>query len=310
MKEIVISGANPSWQKVLIFEELRKGSVNRARELYSFASGKGINFARAARVRNACRTTLFQFAGGANGTLLTADLDAEGISHRTVVTAAATRCCITCLSEADGTMTELIEPAETPDAAGAEAYERGIVEALASGDALALCGTLPGALPGELYERLARAAARRKLPVLLDAWKGIEGVLVSGAPVLLKINVEELTALSGEADPVSGIRRLLARGCFTGIGITDGPKQAYWGDPAGTIYGYELPTLDRVVNPVGCGDTASAVTMSEFLAGNAGVEAFADGLAAAQANCLSIRCADYDRTAADTLRKQIRITEL
>ena len=65
--EIAVFGANPSWQKTLSFEHLLPGEVNRARSADAYASGKGVNFCRAATCHGLCRTRLFQFAGGGNG---------------------------------------------------------------------------------------------------------------------------------------------------------------------------------------------------------------------------------------------------
>ncbi len=311
MKRIVAIGANPAWQKVLTFEHLRTGEVNRASDKVEFASGKGINFVRAVRNWTRADAVVVQFAGGVNGESLVQYLCGEGLPHLTVSVVAPTRCCTTCLCRASGSMTELIEPAAAPEAAAvAEALEIALRE-VALADALALCGTLPGTMDPGFYVSLAQAARKRGLPVLVDAWHRIETVLDTGAAILLKINAEELRALAGRETAAAGIAELYRRWPrLAGVGITDGPKLAYWGDPSGTIYGCAVPRLEEVVNPVGSGDTVSAVTMSEYLAGASGVQAFRAGLAAAQANCLNIKCADFDRAAALRFVEQVFVSEL
>jgi len=64
-----------------------------------------------------------------------------------------------------------------------------------------------------------------------------------------------------------------------------------------------------VVSPLGSGDTASAVFFSEYLAGKPPVEAFASGLAAASASCLTPRCGEFDQGERDRLRKAIKIEQ-
>lgn len=108
-RRILALGPNPAWQKTLFFNELHPGEVNRAHAMKSFASGKGINFCRAARNWGNKNVELLQFAGGITGSDLCSYLEDEGIPNHTVMIAEATRTCYTCLS-IDQPMTELIEP--------------------------------------------------------------------------------------------------------------------------------------------------------------------------------------------------------
>ena len=52
MKKVTVLGANPAFQKTLTFDGFRQGKVNRAKDVTFTASGKGINFCRAARCWN------------------------------------------------------------------------------------------------------------------------------------------------------------------------------------------------------------------------------------------------------------------
>ena len=97
-KKMLALGPNPAWQKTLFFNELCPGEVNRAHDMQSFASGKGINFCRAARCWGNEQVELLQFAGGDTGKQLCQYLKTEGIPNQTVNTEHATRTCYTCLS--------------------------------------------------------------------------------------------------------------------------------------------------------------------------------------------------------------------
>ena len=76
------------------------------------------------------------------------------------------------------------------------------------------------------------------------------------------------------------------------IAITDGPNSAFASD--GKVFAtYTIPSVE-VVNPIGCGDTASAVFLSELLSNNDIVNSFLMALSAASSNCLSWKPANYD----------------
>ena len=69
-----------------------------------------------------------------------------------------------------------------------------------------------------------------------------------------------------------------------------------------------MPRIEKVVNPVGSGDTASAVLLSCLLADETPEKAFAYAIAAASANCLSMKCGEFDRAIAEKLFEDINIT--
>ena len=66
MAPILVVGLNPAWQKILEFEVLEPGEVNRARSLVQLASGKGMNAAKVLR-RLGHEVHLLQVLGGSNG---------------------------------------------------------------------------------------------------------------------------------------------------------------------------------------------------------------------------------------------------
>ena len=62
-----------------------------------------------------------------------------------------------------------------------------------------------------------------------------------------------------------------------------------------------------MVNPIGCGDTANAIWMSEILAGSDPFEAFRRALAAASANCLTAFPGSFSPAAAEEIAAGITI---
>ena len=306
---VLAVGPNPAWQKVLNFGELLPGKVNRAQAMCSFASGKGINFLRAAHIWNSVDAGLVQFADGGNGKLLLDDLSQENLQVRTFAAGTPTRCCTTCLSAADGSMTELIEPSEPPAAKAVQAALDYIKSAAESVDGIALCGQLPGSMDADFYVKCAEFAAANGKTLLIDSWKNINGILAAARNAVLKINADELAALTGINDITLALKMLLKDYSLDCIAITDGAKAGFLADKSGTIWRLSVPFIAReqLVNPVGSGDTASAVFLSCYLNGEPAERAFAYAIAAASANCLSIKCAEFDREQAMKFFEQVKM---
>lgn len=309
--ELLALGLNPAWQKTLFFTHLQPGEVNRARSVLCQASGKGINFVEAVR-RVGGRAVVLQFAGGVTGEWVAADLDRRGLPHVTVRAAAATRVCTTLLSEADGGMTELIEPSGTVRPDELAALRAAIRERLPAAAGVALCGTFPPGVPEALYAETAAAARAAGLPVLLDGHRGVLPTLAAGVDIL-KINASELKQLAEETDLAAAAAACLAR--FPRVrllAVTAGGAAAYLFTRAG-VWEFGLPRLERVVNPIGAGDTVGGVLLHRLVAaGNAALEtaapdAFRFALACASASCLTAEPARFDPAAAADLAPRITV---
>ena len=287
MKKIAVLGPNPAWQKTLFFEHFIRGAVNRAIRMEELASGKGINFCRALKCHGKAESLLIQFCGGENGSRIDAALAVEGMPFHSVAVPGKTRCCTTCLDETEQVMTELIEPSFPAPSEAVEALLERFAKELGNASGAAFCGSLPDGTDPQLYVRAAELAAQNGVLLLIDAFRDLDAVFAAGPRVVLKINREELAKLAGTEDTACGLRKIFAR--FPALkyaAITDGPGQAFAFDGRKFAV-YTLPRLAKVANPIGCGDTASAVLLSELCAGNDLFEGFRRALAAASANCLN-----------------------
>ncbi|MDD5697903.1 MAG: PfkB family carbohydrate kinase [Victivallaceae bacterium] len=305
-KPILALGPNPAWQQTLFFKVLRPGAVNRAYDMHSFASGKGINFCRAARNWGNPRTELLQFAGGDTGRRLCRCLDEEGVIHRTVKVKPPTRTCYTCLDLECQSMTELIEPSFPISAAAAQQFHKWLRQNVDRFDGVALCGTLPTGSAIEIYRRAAEIVRDAQLPLLVDSWQNIAPVLEVGGELILKVNTAEIKTVAVAENAVGAMRILLNRYGLKAVAVTDGPGKAYLMRD-GKLFTYELAVLDKIVSSLGCGDTNASVFFNEYLAGTATEEAFLLGLAAASANCLSATCGDFNRKTAMELYAKIKM---
>ena len=287
MKKLAILGPNPAWQKTLFFPDFTKGAVNRARKMEELPSGKGINFCRALSCHGQSEFTLIQFCGGDNGAKLDKALQLTDWSFFSVQTEGATRCCTTCLDENAQVMTELIEPSFPASEAEIQTMLSAFEKELVCVSGAAFCGSLPDGTDPSLYVRAAELACKYDVLLLIDAFRDLDDVFGTGAQILLKINKEELEKLSGVKGVAEGLRSLFA--AFSSLkyaAITDGPDTAFASDGK-TLGCYTLPPLPFVASPLGCGDTASAVLLSELCSGKELFTAFQRALAAASANCLN-----------------------
>jgi len=281
MPKILVTGLNPAWQKVLEFEALRPGSVNRASSCREFGSGKGQNVAIVLR-RLGHDVSLVQIDGGVNGQRLRDYCQEARVQTLDVRVRSETRVCSTLIDRGSGRVTEVIEPfAVSTDE---HVLER-VLEAVgrqASHDALVMSGTAPAGIASEVYLEVAR---RVKAPlVVLDVVRELSPELLAEVQYL-KLNADEFAQLEsrGLSHPVTL--------------ITDGPRPARLlerrgGDLRETVF--KLPELRGVRNPIGAGDTVTAYLTHELLSGKPLVEAFREALAAGSASCLNLMPGEYD----------------
>ena len=275
-------GANAARQKTLRFAHFTPGEVNRAAAMDELPSGKGINFCRAVKNWAVCSAEVVQFAGGDNGNYLVSALEKENIAARTMRCQAPLRCCVTCIDESSRVVTEIIEPSGAATAVECDGYIKLFAASLADASGAAVCGSLPDGTDPELYFRAGKLAAERKLPLLLDLYKNAEKLFqINGT--MLKINRDELGKLTSCGDIAQGIAALFERFPFAAVAITDGPGRAFASDGR-ELAVYDIPKLDKIANTIGCGDTASAVFLSEFINGTPVIPAFQLALGAASAN--------------------------
>ncbi len=305
--KLLVLGPNPAWQKVLHFPQFCCGEVNRAASMLEFASGKGINFCRAAGISGRTEAILLQAAGGENGRRLTEYLEREKMTVRTVP-AGPTRCCVSCCGP-DGNCTEIIEPSAALTPEEASSLLRMFDGLLAGAEMAAFCGSLPDGSDPVFYRHCADLAAAGNVTLFLDTVKDLPELLDRSRRSVVKINRSELARVTGEKTVQTGLKRLLEYESLCFAAITDGPGRAY-AATCDAQWEYDLPALKSILSPIGCGDTCGAVTASELLAGAAPEEAFLTGLAAASANCLTPVYGHYKVEDADMIRRDIRMRKV
>lgn len=316
VSSILAVGLNPAWQRILEFERVEVGSVNRAETRVECVAGKAANVLRALACGNRKDARLVQLAGGLSGQRCVEALDAEGLDHCTMPIRAETRTCTTVVEHAPTPRTtELIDP--SPTVQPSEFLD--LCRRLETDPELhclgtALCGTWPPGADVSAYIAVA-AAARNRGFVLLDAWRDVEPVLRQGVDIL-KINDCELRSLTGRDNLRDAAAECLDRYAPTCIAVTAGASAAHLFSPD-RIYTYEIPALPDLLNPIGAGDCVTAGMLAALVPANPAermrhteaaplrptvpdiAQAFRQGLAWGRASCRERIPARFSPAAAD-----------
>ena len=298
-------GFTPCLQRILEFDRLEKGAVNRARSVSVGLGGKGANTARMI-VQMGGDALLAGFVGGANGRRFERLLGEEGVRFVHVETAGETRICQTLIERGNPEVTELVE--EMPPPSPEEwARMRAVLERElpGAGGVVTISGRLPPGAPEEIYAEVCRLAAERGARVIIDAPGAPLLRSLPHAPALVKINDEELARTLPEAEDLPArCRGLLARGARAVL-ITRGARSAFFFTADGTALELFPPEIEAV-NPVGSGDAVTAGTALSLLRGEPLDEAVMTGLAWGASNALHLACGVVEPEEIAALRPRVR----
>lgn len=282
---IVTVTANPSLDRTIEVDRLRRGEVQRAKGNRVDAGGKGVNVSRAL-VANGKATRAVLSAGGHAGTELILLLQEAGVPYTEVAVAEPVRSNLT-LAEADGTVTKLNEAGPRLSEAEIEA----LLEATGSSEMptsresdqpaawIAGCGSLPPGVGDDFYSRLvARAHATGSKAAVDTSGTALDACLAAG-PDLVKPNLEELAAAAGTGirtlgDAVKAAQTLRGRGAGAVLASL-GADGALLVDATGVHHAVARPK-GPVASTVGAGDAALAGFLA---AGGLGAAALATAVA-------------------------------
>ncbi len=280
---ILSAGLTPAWQHILVFDRVRWGEVNRARETAWCGSGKVLNAGVAAHRLGGPSLTLAPLGGMPLG-----EIDRQfaelGVPRRWTKTRAATRVCTTLLDRASGQITELVENGRSLDPSELNAFRAAYTEEAARAKVVVLTGSLPDGAPLSLYRELVAGA---HCAMVLD-FRG-DGLLsvLDLKPYVVKPNREELgqtlgRSLDSDADLLAAMRHLNRLGAQWVV-VTQGAKSV-WLSSSERAYRLAPPRIAAVVNPIGCGDCLAAGIAWATRRGNSIVDAVRLGMGAAADN--------------------------
>lgn len=263
---LLIVAPSPSRQLVYNFEKFHPGEVNRASQTGACLSGKAINAARILQQLEIPAEVLC-FAQPAEQDEFRRAMPLHNFYFAECE--APLRTCTSVL-HGDGCASELVEPQAAVGEAAACKLNELFESRLASAKALLLAGSLPPDMPADTYVRWTRQARERAVICTVDAHSKVLKTLLQAPPDCLKPNLEEFMVAMGLPEPPADIeawletchRKLwkdrsgwlcISNGAAGGWSVTGDGVRAL---PA---------TKVRVINPVGSGDTMSALLLASVL---------------------------------------------
>jgi 1-phosphofructokinase family hexose kinase len=304
---ILTAGLTPAWQQVMVFDDLRLGQVNRAREAHWCASGKVLNAGIAAHRLGGPSLTLAT-VGGPPLSEIERDFQALGVPHRWILTHSATRVCTTLLDRRDGTITELVENGRPLAEEELDRFRTAYAEEVARADVAVVIGSLPSGTRDTFYRELL---ALTPCPAILDfRGAGLLSVL-DLRPYAVKPNREELALtvdfpLATDDDVWRAMRSLNERGAQWVI-VTQGGGPVWISSASNRRFRLHPPKAREVVNPIGCGDALAATIAWATRNGRPLLEAARLGMAAAAANLRQMFPCRFDTSRIEEEARDVEI---
>ena len=243
--------------------------------------GGGVNVARTVHVLGGA-TEAILLAGGTTGALVAELLGEQGVPHRVVPVAGRTRISMTVVEQNSGLEYRFV-PAG-PQVSAAEWHAAlDLLETVAC-DWLVASGSLPPGVPTDAYVQVARIAARRGVPFVLDtSGAALQAALGSGI-ALLKPSLGELEALLGRrlldaAEQEEQARALVRNGAARMVALTRGSEGAVLATGDELL---RLRPLGDVTahSAVGAGDSFLGALVLALARGETPAQALAWGIAA------------------------------
>lgn len=292
---IITVTANPMVEHLFPVADLHSGSRHRPDRAWTFATGKGLNVARALKDLGE-EVVAVLVVGGRRGREIVERVEAEGIPSRVVPVRGENRAGATVFHA--GEHTTIYGP-------GPE---------LVDGDVEALVATVRSLLPARaivlagsvrhptLYRRLSALGA----PLALDfCHPCFDECMKIGNVLVAKPNLRELGFMYGIDDPVAGAARLHDQGARWSI-VTDGAGPAIF--QSGGVVRRVEPLPVEAVHPIGCGDALLAGLLHALPRGPDGAVAFA--MACGAHNAARPEVSRLDPAACEALARQVKMTRL
>jgi len=291
---ILASGLSPAWQRIMVFDEYKTGEVNRAEQVIHCASGKVLNVAIGLKTLGA-EVHCLSPVGGDPAASIKREYEELKLPVHWIDTQSKTRTCITILDQGQQQTTELVENAEQLSTAEIESWIDQFHQLSVDSSLVVLSGSLPAGVPQTLFSELL---ASLKAPAILDIRREELLAALSHHPLVIKPNREELEwtvgrQLTTSEEIVSAAEELRKAGAQWVV-ISDGPNPV-------TVVGPDercliaVAPVDRVVNPIGCGDSLTAGIAAAIDEGHSILDAVKWGIACSSQNLESLLPARLDR---------------
>lgn len=270
----------PSLDYTTYLLSFETGELNRAKDVYYYPGGKGINVSRVLK-RLQTDSVAIGYAGGFVGHYIEHFLQEEGIATDFIETEEITRINVKIKAKVE---TELNGPGPVITEEQQQLlFEK--VQVMKENDWFVLAGSLPEEIPISFFEKIAKVCTEKGVRFVLDTSGLALKKMVNTKPFLMKPNDEELgelfdTTIETKAEAFHYAKKLVALG-VTNVVVSLGGDGALLVTEDLAIAA-EAPK-GKVVNTVGAGDSLVAGFIASYIENGDAKEAFRYGVASGSA---------------------------
>ncbi len=308
---ILVVNLNPSLDKIYTLDHLPYGEASRAKTVQNTAGGKGTHVANViTALGHPC--TVVGFLGGYVGQYIRHVLDERHIVHHCTTIKGETRSCIN-IATSDGKQTEVLEPGPTITMGERNEFIDQYDFELKRNDIVVASGSLPKGLGDDFYNELIRRAKGQGKPFLLDTSGSALSKGVEAVPYFIKPNESEVEVLTGHKltkteEAVQVLHELEGRGIAMPT-LSLGKRGALLAHE-GKVFRAVPPTIEKVINAVGSGDSFVAGLAVALDRGASPEEALRRAAACGTANVLEAESGVVDPEKVAAIEKEVQITTL
>lgn len=286
---------NPCLDYVVGVDNLTLGAVNRVSTEAVMAGGKGINVSIVLKNLGHPSCAL-GFLAGFTGDEIARRLRLQGVDTDFIEVSHGMSRINVKVKSAEETEINGIGPDIAPSDIEA-LYAK--LDALTSDDILVISGSVPAALPGDIYERIMERLESRSIRIVVDATRDLLMNVLAFHPFLVKPNNHELGEIFGvelkaRKDVVPYAKKLQELGARNVLVSMAGEGAVLVAENGDVI---ESPSpKGTVVNSVGAGDSMVAGFIAGYLESDGNYEqAFRMGVCAGSASAFSLGLAERDQ---------------
>lgn len=254
---------NPSLDYVVQMKEFKAGDINRAEAETIYPGGKGVNVALVLGNLHIPAKMLGFIAGFTGREIERLALECGSDCDFIVLDEGYSRINLK-ISAADETAVNGMGPVIPDDKLQALMAQ---IDGMADGDTLVLAGSIPAALPDDIYERILRRLEGRSVRVVVDATGDLLKNVMKYKPFLVKPNNFELgelfdTVLKTDEEIAECARKLQDMGARNVLVSLGGDGALLLGED-GRVYRMQSPK-GKLINSVGAGDSMVAGFLAGF----------------------------------------------